>query len=310
MATLIVNPKQLYGYEQLQKDLAKLETTYQGLLSTQIIGKSVDHRNIYAVKLGNGKSEIFLNGAHHAREWLTTSLLMNMIDVYCKAYVEEESIGEFDVRNILDNTTIWFVPMVNPDGVELVQKGHENAKNPEFLLELNDGQRDFSSWKANIRGVDLNRQYPADWGNIADDVGQPAPMMFKGNSPLSEPETKAVYEFTLAHDFKLAVAYHSSGEELFWKYNATGQLLKTARKLADKIVEKTGYDLVFPGDNPSGGGYTDWFIDSLKRPAFTPEISPLVGPRPVPLSNYDKIWQDNKEIGLLLAAEIGKKYVT
>lgn len=301
--TLIVNPKQKYGYQQLQQDIEKLKTTYNGLLTTQVIGKSVDNRNIIAIKIGNGETEIFFNGSHHAREWLTTSLLMNMIDCYCKAYVENERVGNYDVKDILDKTSIWFVPMVNPDGVALVQDGHLSAKNPQFVLELNSGKEDFSAWKANIRGVDLNRQYPAGWEDIKDDVGKPAPMMYKGESPLSEPEAKAIYDFTLAHDFKLAVAYHSSGEELFWKYNATGKLLQSARKLADKIAEKTGYELVFPGPNPSGGGYTDWFIDSLKKPAFTPEISPLVGPRPVPLGNYDKIWNDNKEVGLMLAKE-------
>ncbi|MRH44679.1 peptidase M14 [Aquibacillus halophilus] len=298
----IVNPKVIYTYQQMVKDLKKLNQVYPNLVTYDVIGKSVDNRNIYAVKLGFGETEIFLNGAHHAREWLTTSLLMNMIDYYSQAYEANNSIGGYDVKTLLNKATIWFVPMVNPDGVSLVQLGVNSAKRPDEVIAINNGN-DFSTWKANIRGVDLNRQYPADWDSIQDNVGHPASMMYKGPTPLSEPESKTVYTFTLNHDFKLAVAYHSSGEEIFWKYKCKGELLETSKRIAEIFSEKTEYQLVDPGPNPSGGGYTDWFLTTLKRPAFTPEISPLVGPRPVPLKNYDKIWKDNKEVGLMLATE-------
>lgn len=299
----IVNPKQTYTHDQMEEDIILLLKRYPNILKSEIIGSSVDDRNIHALKLGTGETEIFINGAHHAREWLTTSLLMDMIEAYCEAYLHGSFIGDFDVRLVLEKVSIWFVPMVNPDGVTLVQKGHLSAKHPDKVLQLNNGDFDFSSWKANIRGVDLNRQYPAGWETIDDDIGKPAPMMFKGTEPLSEPEVKAIYDFTLAHKFKTAVAYHSSGEEIFWKYKCSGELLKTAKKIADMFSEKTGYELVDPGPNPSGGGYTDWFLTSIKKPGFTPEISPLVGPRPVPVENYDKIWNENKEIGLMLAEE-------
>ncbi|MDL4839357.1 M14 family metallopeptidase [Aquibacillus rhizosphaerae] len=300
---IIVNPKQIYTYEQMKEDIIKLEKKYTDIILSERIGNSVDGRKIYALRVGTGKTEIFMNGSHHAREWLTTNLLMNMIEDYCESFVNHTKIGDYFPGDILTEASIWFVPMVNPDGVTLVQKGHSSAKKPEEVLKLNNYNHDYSSWKANIRGVDLNRQYPAGWATLDDNVTRPGPMMYKGPSPLSEPETKAVYNFTLHHDFKIAVAYHSSGEELFWKYKSKGELLKTTKRIAEKISEKTGYQLVYPGPNPSGGGFTDWFLDFIKRPGFTPEISPLVGPRPVPLKNYDKIWNDNREIGLLLASE-------
>ena len=244
-----------------------------------------------------------MNGAHHAREWLTTSLLMEMINEYAEAFTSNELIGDYNVCEILTKSSIWFVPMVNPDGVTLVQKGHRTANNYNAVLALNGNKQDFSAWKANIRGVDLNRQYPAGWETIENDPGKPAPSMYKGPKPLSEPETKAIYQFTLSHNFKTAVAYHSSGEEIFWKYKSRGEFLDKTKKIADKLSAITGYSLVFPSPNPSGGGYTDWFLDENKRPGFTIEIAPLVGPRPVPLANYDKIWKENKEVGLMLAME-------
>src|SRR5699024_9203394 len=127
---------------------------------------SVDGRNIYAIKLGKGKTEIFMNGSHHAREWLTTNLLMEMIDVYSQAYANNSKVAGYNARQILNNASIWFVPMVNPDGVTLVQKGALSAKRPAEVIRINDGSTNFNRWKANIRGVDLNRQYPADWAHI------------------------------------------------------------------------------------------------------------------------------------------------
>ncbi|GGM32308.1 hypothetical protein GCM10011351_17970 [Paraliobacillus quinghaiensis] len=301
----LVNPNQEYSYKDMERDISELEANYQGLITTTSIGKSVNGRNLYTVKLGRGDTEIFLNGAHHAREWLTTNLLMEMIDTYSQAYINNSQIDGYDVRDLLNKVSIWFVPMVNPDGVTLVQEGAYSTNNPQKVIEINNGSTDFSRWKANVRGVDLNRQYPAGWETIKYNRTEPSYMNHKGDAPLTEPETKAIYDFTLDHDFKTAVAYHSSGEILFWDYKLKdgSESKATSRNLADMISDKTGYSLVMPGPNQSGGGFTDWFMHSQNKPAFTPEISPPVGERPVPLSNFSSIWNQNHSIGLMLAEE-------
>ncbi|UII55639.1 M14 family metallocarboxypeptidase [Cytobacillus spongiae] len=298
-----VNPRHTYTYEQMIKDLKDIRLWYADMTEIQIIGNSVDGRNLYALKLGRGKEEIFINGSHHAREHLTTNVVMEMIDAYAYAYLRNQTLDGYNVREILDKTSIWFVPMVNPDGVTLVQKGYKSAKNPSYVLKLNGNSKDFSSWKANIRGVDLNRQYPADWENICCDPGKPGPQNYKGKRPLSEPEAKALVDFTLKHQFKSATAYHSSGEILYWHFNQSYSNSIRDKAIANKIKEKTGYALVPAVRNPSGGGYTDWFIQELKKPGFTPEISKYVGPRPVPTSSFDSIWKKNYSIGLMLAKE-------
>ena len=214
----IVNPYQTYTYAQMEKDILELTRIYPDLIKSEVIGKSVDERNLYALKLGHGKTEIFFNAAHHAREHITTNLLMEMIDTYAQSYVKNTKIDGYNTRDILNKTSIWFVPMVNPDGVTLVQLGHKSAKNPDYVLKLNNSSTNFNAWKANIRGVDLNRQYPAEWNNIQYNTGKPGPKNYKGPKPLSEPEAKALYDFTLAHDFKTGVAYHSTGEILYWYF--------------------------------------------------------------------------------------------
>lgn len=299
----LVNPKQLYTYDLMQKDIGRLATAYPDLIKTQIIGKSVDGRNLYAVKLGKGKTEVFFNGSHHAREHITTNLIMEMIDEYARAYVDGHSIGGFNVQSVLNQTSIWFVPMVNPDGVTLVQKGYLSAKNPSHVLKLNKNSKDFSAWKANIRGVDLNRQYPADWSTIKYDPGRPGPQNFKGSNPLSEPETRAVSNFTLTHQFKLSVSYHTAGQIIYWNFKQVGPNYHRDLAVAKKLATKTGYSLAHVTSNPSGGGYKDWFIIQEKKPSFTIELAPYLGAQPVNIKYFDSIWKQNDSIGLMVAWE-------
>jgi murein tripeptide amidase MpaA len=163
-AKVIVNPKTVYSYTRMVSDITKLKAAYPGLVNTKIIGKSEYGRNIYAVSLGNGPAKVFINGSHHAREWLTTNLNMYMIEQYAQAYIKKQKINGYDVRSILNTSTIWFVPMVNPDGVDLSINGSsEDSPFWSKLLEMNSGSFDFSEWKSNIQGVDLNRNYDAGW---------------------------------------------------------------------------------------------------------------------------------------------------
>ncbi|MFB4167169.1 M14 family zinc carboxypeptidase [Virgibacillus sp. JSM 102003] len=302
----IVDPKTIYSYSQMQDDLRVLANMYPDLTQLKSIGKSLDGRNIYALKLGNGNNEVFYNGSHHAREHMTTNVLMEMIDEYAYSYTKGDYYSGYNVRNILNNTSIWFVPMVNPDGVTLNQEGISGLNNDYYanlVYRLNGYSDDFSSWKANARGVDLNRQYPADWPNIKWSAGYPGYKNYKGEAPLTEPEVKAIYDFTNDHDFKTTVAYHSSGEILYWYFNQVGSAYDRDRAIASRIKNITGYNLVTPQPNPSGGGYTDWFVQDKGLPGITIEISPYTYQNPVPLYNWDFIWRENRSVGLDLAKE-------
>lgn len=299
----IVNPRQSYTYDQMQQDIELLNIMYPQLIQTINIGRSVDGRLLQAIRLGTGAVEISLNGSHHAREHMTTNVLMNMIDEYAYRANRKESYAGYQVANLLEQTSMWFIPMSNPDGVTLVQKGHQSANNPQEVLRLNNNSTNFNAWKANIRGVDLNRQYPANWTNIRNDPGRAGPQNYKGPRPLSEPETKAIYDFTQSREFKSVAAYHSSGEIIFWYFNQTGAQLERDHNIVNQLGRITTYWPVTPSLNPSGGGYKDWFVQEYGQPGFTVEISPPVGPRPVPLSNYNKIWEQNRTVGLFLAEE-------
>lgn len=293
----VVNPKvQNYTYAQMENDIKALEEMYPHLVKKVTIGKSLDGRNLYAVRLGSGETEVLFNASAHAREHMTTSVIMNMLDEYAFAYVRGNNYGGFNVREVLDRTSIWFVPMNNPDGVTLVQMGPDalNSTLAKNAIQINRGSRNFTSWKANARGVDLNRNYPSLWKTVTNNPGRPSESHYKGPLPLSEPETKAMYNFILSRNFKTLVDYHSSGEVLYARLPGHIERL---------VSQKTGYRIIDETFFTSGGDLPTWFTLELGMPGLTPEISPYVGNRPVPVSNWDSIWHKNGSVGLIVADE-------
>lgn len=310
-AANIVNPKQTYTYEMMVRDIKALEKKYPDIIQYKIIGNSEYGRPIYAVSLGTGNAHLFINGSHHAREWITTNLNMYMIEQYASMYKTKKQFGGYDVKKVLDETTIWFVPMVNPDGVTLQQFGLSKfPKNIHYsLIKMNDHSHDFNKWKANAKGVDLNRQYEADWKNIKNNAPFPKWSHHKGSAPVQAAEVKSIVKFTKEIDPEMTIAYHSSGEVLYWNFHQTGKQYTRDQNYAKRLGQLTGYKLIYPGLNPSGGGYTDWFIQKYKRPGFTPELSPYVGNTHVPVSNFDRIWTQNRYVGLYTASESYKLYI-
>ncbi len=290
-----------YTYEILEKDIEGLKKRYP-FIETGITGKSVLGKNLYYIKLGNGPNEVFYNGAHHALEWITSPLLMKFAENFSKAYAENTSIKGYNVRDIWNKSSIYIMPMVNPDGVDLVIDGLQR-NNPYYdrLILWNKGSKDFSKdWEANIRGVDLNHNYDASWNlskqaEAAYGIYGPGPTRYSGPYPESEPETKAVADFTRNHNFRLAIAYHSQGEVIYWTY--LNIVPPEAKQIAELFSKVSGYTLSQPTGIVSYAGYKDWFIEKYVRPGFTIEVGK--GKNPLPISQFDKIYKDNIEIMLL-----------
>ncbi|GEM_PF-2046473 len=307
----IVNPNKTYTYDQMVQDIKALGQKYPDQIHYKIIGSSEYHRPIYAVSLGTGNAKVLVNGSHHAREWISTTLNMYMLEQYAKMYENNQTFGGFNVRNVLDDTTMWFVPMVNPDGVTLQQFGLSKfpITDHSSLLKMNEYSHDFKKWKANAKGVDLNRQYNAGWATIKSNRPMPSWSHHKGFYPEQAAETKTMVKFTKEVDPEMALSYHASGEILYWKFNQTGQLYNRDLAYAKRIGQYTGYSLVYPGTNPSGGGYNDWFTSTYKRPGFTPELGRYAGNTHVPLSEFSRIWSQNRFVGLYVASEGHKLYL-
>lgn len=163
----IVSTNISYNYSVFLDNVYKFKKKYS-FLHIDSIGNSVLGKDIPYFKIGNGKKEVFYCASFHANEWITTLVLMKFVEDFCIAYSNNSTIYGYMASEIFNNTSIYIVPMVNPDGVDLVTRNlphnsnaYINAKNIATKypnIPFPDG------WKANITGVDLNLQFPARVG--------------------------------------------------------------------------------------------------------------------------------------------------
>ncbi|MFZ7946423.1 MULTISPECIES: M14 family zinc carboxypeptidase [Bacillaceae] len=302
----IVKTDKPYSQVQLEHDLKIIQRKYNDQIELKSIGTTHFGKPIWAVKLGRGEQNIVLIGSHHGREWLTSILLMKMLETYAEAYQQEKMFGSKNT-SILNDVSIWFVPMLNPDGVAIQQNNltYFPVNHQKRLLSMNEGLANFERWKANGLGIDLNRQYPAGWEGLNQEPSEPYYQFFKGKKPLEAKEVIALTQFIKEINPSIAVAYHTAGREIFWNYK-NGKHLSRDYKVAKKIAKLTGYRLAKPDPDAVGGGFTDWFITTYRRPAMTIELSYLVGETSPPLIIFKKEWIRNQYVGLKLAEEAKK----
>lgn len=114
----IVSTNISYNSDILRQNLSLLLRTYP-FLNVQTVGNSVLGKSIYVIKLGRGPKRVFYSASIHANEWITTPVLMKFIEDYCISYVRNSKLYGYSVRNLFNSTSIYIMPMVNPDGVGL-----------------------------------------------------------------------------------------------------------------------------------------------------------------------------------------------
>ena len=228
---------------------------------------------------------------------------MKFIEDYCKAYVNNTKIFGYDAKYLFQNVSIFITPMVNPDGVDLINGNLPNTSSAFLQARRIAGNYPEISfpdgWKANINGVDLNLQFPAGWERAKEikyeqGFTSPAPRDFVGFGPLTEPEALALYNFTLRHNFNLILAYHSQGKVIYWKYDGFNPA--NAEAIGKRFSQVSGYTLETTPPESAYAGYKDWFIQTYNKPGYTIEVGE--GISPLPLSQFNEIYNDN--IGILV----------
>ncbi|NLB61801.1 MAG: hypothetical protein GX802_05210 [Clostridiales bacterium] len=257
----VVNPNQPYSYETMLEDCQALKAMYGDLIQLDSIGKSVEGRDLVLIKFGKGEKKIVLAGTHHAREYITSSFLMETVDEYACAYATTGDFNGYDVKKLLDSVTLYIVPMVNPDGVNLVLNGVDSTKDPAKVRNMRMLQNSYSEWKANINGVDLNRQYPCYWDIKATNTNVPSSEMYKGTAPATEPEVQALMRLCQENNFLLAASFHSKGEVIYWADSGTNDAIQASNSMAESIAQATGYKLMSVTQDPAtyGAGFENWF---------------------------------------------------
>jgi g-D-glutamyl-meso-diaminopimelate peptidase len=288
MSERIVVATDHYDYKQMIEHLNKLCAAYP-FLRLSYIGQSVMGKPIPAIQVGAGAVRIHYNAAFHANEWLTSVVLLVFLEDYANAIQLNQHICHKSAMELFHQTALFLVPMINPDGVDLVTKAkHTDHPFYEQLFHWNGACADFSQWKANIRGVDLNDQFPAHWDieKLRRSPEGPGPRDYPGYKPLSEPEAIAISEFTKRKDFHLVIALHTQGREIYWNYRGYEPI--HAEWMARQLAEASGYESIKLMD--SDAGYKDWFIQQYRRPGFTVEVG--YGSNPLPMVQFDTIYRE------------------
>ena len=302
-AEYVINPYLPYSYDTMMKNAVQLERMYPDIIRTSSIGKSVEDRDLLLMEFGRGPVKIFVCGTHHAREYISTTYLMYAVDRYAYAYKNNREWNGYNTREILDKVTFCMVPMVNPDGVNLVLNGVDAVKNPSEIakLKIYEGEKyGYSAWKANVNGVDVNWNYDKDWfenrnKNPRGSTG------FNGHSPATEPETIAVSDYVDANYFEAYLSFHTQGEIFYWADNPDNPT-----GICQAIKNTTGFTSYEEVSTGRGGSFFDYVYRKFKKPTVTVELCPYVGNYPYPDKNFDIVWKPAKNV-LLVVGNLLKK---
>lgn len=270
---------------------------------TEVLTRTAFQRPLRTLVIGNGPKKVLYSAAHHANEWITSLILLKFAEELAQAIQDGGTIYDRNAGEIAESATIYMVPMVDPDGVDLVV-GAITEGNIQYDLARRLAQ-DYPSipfpdgWKANLLGVDLNLNYPALWLQareikFSQGFTSPGPRDYVGRAPLNQLETRALAGYTEVLDPALVIAFHSQGKEIYWSFQ--DYEVPGARELGEAFARASGYTLTEPAFNSSFAGYKDWFIQNFRKPGYTIEVGQ--GVNPLPLEQFDEIYRDN--LGILV----------
>ena len=294
-------------YERSDRAILELARTYP-FLRTELLTETRYGRKIRALVIGTGPRKVFYSAAHHANEWITAPVLLKFAEELSEAIQNDGEIFGISAKRLSDTATIYLVPMVDPDGVDLVTgaitAGEGQYETARSMAQNYPNIPFPDGWKANLEGVDLNLQYPAGWMKareikFSQGYTRPGPRDYVGRAPLDQRESRALAAYTEYIDPDLILAYHAQGKEIYWQFDDIE--VPGAEELGRRFAQVSGYTLTQPAEVSSYAGYKDWFIKTFRRPGYTVEVGS--GENPLPLEQFDEIYRDN--LGILVTAALG-----
>lgn len=302
---IVYSEPEKYSYENFLHDMQILCENYPTQVQSVKLCDTPDGRAVYDIILGdpNGANQILIFGAMHAREYITAQVVMRQLcETLAALNGEKFSYRGVDAAEIFSGVTIHFVPNSNPDGVAISQFGLNAINNPTIRQQVAMIGGDLVQWKANARGVDLNRNFDAGWQEFRGSA-YPSAERFKGDYPGSEPEAAALIRLTQDYHIKRAISYHTVGALIYWYYKQSGIALEESEKFAQEISRTTGYPLDDNYTAVDAAGYKDWAVYKLGVPAITIECGAESGyyDNPVPQRYFSGIWQRNRDVVLATA---------
>lgn len=296
----------MYSYEAMEQDLQGLQRKYSQIVSLDHAGETVDGRTIYHVRIGakDASKQIFIFGSIHAREYITTQLIMRQMEDFLKKL--DSGNGTYRGKSysaLLTDAAIHIVPMSNPDGVSISQYGMDGVKKSStrqtlyHIYELDKAVElgpYLKKWKSNAQGIDINRNFDAKWDLYDDHLGHPSADHYKGEAVGCTKEAQALIQLTEQYAFDRTISYYVQGEVIYWYFAQEGPLLQESIDFAQEIAAVTGYSLDENYEKLDPAGYKDWAIDKKKIPSLTIEVG--TGAVPLDQSQLSKIWNENQNV--------------
>jgi carboxypeptidase T len=281
----------------LEQDLRQLAESRPEMAELREIGRSVENRPIWALRLGERKGspdKVLFMGCHHAREWIAVEVPFRL------AQDLVERADEPKIARWLSAGEIWVAPMVNPDG-------HEHCRTRERLWRKNRRRNPDGSI-----GVDPNRNYGYMWGtlNVPTSSHVPSDETYVGPRAFSEPETRAVRDLMARETFRGVITYHSYSQLILYPWGYTDKpvtdphdrdtMIGLAQQMRDLM--KGIHGVVYTAQQssalyPTAGDTTDWTYGEYGIPSFTIELRPkshLEGGFILPPSQIQPTWEENR----------------
>jgi len=262
-----------YTYDRMTSTLQEWAKKYASIATLESIGKSCEGRDIWAMKVSDNPAAdekepaVLIMGAHHAREWISVEVPMATLQQYLEAYGKDDKL-----TRLVNEREVWFVPMVNPDGVTFSQ-----TKSKYWRKNRRDNGN-------NVYGVDLNRNYGYQWGNVGAS-NSPSADTYHGKGPFSEPESQAIKKLYERVHFQAAASFHSYSELILYPfgygYNIPCPDEPVLKKLAGEMAVYNKYTPQNSADlYPAMGDTDDWAYGDQKALAFTFELATTFIPNP------------------------------
>lgn len=291
----------IYSYMEMMEDIGLLGAKYPDKIQVSSVGNSLDNRMIFQIVIGNPNAPkaIYVQSTIHAREWMNTWILMKSLEMYLQNWGQQLPNGE-TYGQIFEDCCVYFLPMINPDGVTISQFGFTGIQNPALRSYASSlpGANKPNRWKANAGGVDLNRQFSVGWGSKIFTT-TPGAENYRGETPLKEPEVLAVKNALEQREFVAAITYHSMEGAIYWNLDQQGELANRTAALAAHCRNVSGYRLD-PGPSTLNGLDYNYMIWEKGIPAVCIETGRVACP--LPYSQWSTLWAENAMMMVAVAA--------
>lgn len=270
--------------------MVDLQSQYPEWIELEEIGRSVDKRPIYGMRMTDSKVEdekmhFVIEAGTHAREVSNPLYVMKMVELYLKDVISPVVIPEYDLSGLLKEAVIHVLPLTNPDGYALARDGLASVQTSsarQALSMIKD--TNYERFKSNIRGVDLNRNYPATYMNLntfqlvnifnypyrlQSDV--PSSQFYAGPYPASEPETQSVINYLERYPMRGLMSFHSQGNLVIWDvWPLSTTYNQYVQGVGAELARVANFEL--NEMKVSSSGYiTDYFSMKTLKPSYTIE---------------------------------------